>query len=82
MELGETARAVGLISVASLGLAIVAWPVWRVLDDALGRSALAQVASLGVALAAGGAAYLISCKALHVRELDALVALRARARRV
>ncbi len=80
MELGETARAVGLITVASLVLAVVAWPVWRVLDGALGRSALAQVASLGIALVAGGVAYLISCKALHVRELDALVALRARAR--
>jgi len=82
IELGETARAVGLISVSSGVLAIVAWPLWRVLDDALGRSTLAQIASLGAALAAGGVAYLLCCKALRVREIEALLALRARARRV
>ena len=38
IELGETARSVALITAASLVLAIVAWPIWRVLDDALGRS--------------------------------------------
>jgi integral membrane protein MviN len=82
IELGETARSVALITAASVVLAIVAWPIWHVLDDALGRSTLAQVASLGTALAAGGAAYLLACKALHVREIEALLALRARARRV
>jgi putative peptidoglycan lipid II flippase len=82
IELGETVRAVALITVAASVLAIVAWPIWHVLDGALGRSTLAQVASLATALAAGGAAYLISCKALRVRELEALLALRARARRV
>jgi putative peptidoglycan lipid II flippase len=82
IELGQTARAVGFIAVASLMLAIVAWPVWRLLDEALGRSTPAQIASLGVALVAGGTAYLFSCKALHVRELETLLALRARARRV
>jgi putative peptidoglycan lipid II flippase len=81
IELGETVRAVALITAASAVLAIVAWPIWHVLDDALGRSTLAQVVSLGTALVAGGAAYLISCKALHVREIEALLALRARARR-
>jgi putative peptidoglycan lipid II flippase len=82
IELGETARAVGLIAVASAVLALVAWPVWRGLDDALGRAALAQVVSLGIALAAGGLAYLGACKALRVREIEALLALRRRAPRV
>jgi putative peptidoglycan lipid II flippase len=82
IELGETARAVGLIAVASAVLALVAWPVWRVLDDTLGRSTLAQVLSLGASLAAGGAAYLGACKALRVREIEALLALRRRAPRV
>ena len=82
IELGQTVRAVGWISVASLVLVIVAWPLWRVLDGALGRSTLAQIASLGCALVAGGTAYVFSCKALKVRELEALLALRARARRV
>jgi putative peptidoglycan lipid II flippase len=82
IELGETARAVALITAASVVLAIVAWPIWRVLDDALGRSALAQIGSLGTALAVGGVAYLLACKAFRVREIEALLALRARARRV
>jgi putative peptidoglycan lipid II flippase len=82
IELGETLRAVALITVASIVLAIVAWPIWRVLDESLGRSAVAQIISLGAALALGGGAYLLACKALRVRELEALLALRARARRV
>jgi hypothetical protein len=34
--------------------------------------------SLGLALAAGVAAYLLACKALGVRELEALLSLRRR----
>jgi putative peptidoglycan lipid II flippase len=82
IELGETLRAGARIVAASAVLGVVAWPVWRVLDDALGRSALAQVLSLGTALALGGAAYLAACKALRVREIEALLALRRRAPRV
>jgi peptidoglycan biosynthesis protein MviN/MurJ (putative lipid II flippase) len=82
IELGETARSVALVTAASVVLAIVAWPIWRVLDDTLGRSALAQVASLGTALAVGGGAYVLACKAFRVHEIEALLALRARARRV
>jgi hypothetical protein len=46
--------------------------VWYGLDQALGRSLGAQVVSLGVALAAGTAVYLVACRALRVRELSAL----------
>jgi putative peptidoglycan lipid II flippase len=81
IELGETARAAILISIASVVLALVAYPVWYVLDSALGRSLPAQLASLGSALAAGVTAYLISCRLLGVRELDALLSLRGRPRR-
>ena len=82
IEARETGRAVALITAASVVLAAVAWPVWDVLDGALGRSTGAQILSLGVALAAGGAAYLLACKALKVRELEALLALRTRFKRV
>ena len=81
IELGETARAVILISIASAAMAIVAYPVWHVLDSALGRSLLAQLASLGSAFAAGLATYLISCRLLGVRELEALLSLLGRFRR-
>ena len=81
IELGETARAVILISIASAAMAIVAYPVWHVLDSALGRSLPAQLASLGSAFAAGLATYLISCRLLGVRELEALLSLLGRFRR-
>src|SRR5207245_722130 len=63
---------------ASAALAAAAYPVWRGLDAALGRSFGGQVVSVAGALAAGGLAYLVSCRLLRVRELDALLSLRAR----
>jgi peptidoglycan biosynthesis protein MviN/MurJ (putative lipid II flippase) len=81
IETKETARATALIVAASAVLAAVAWPVWDGIDAAVGRSTGAQILSLTVALAAGGAAYLVACKALRVRELEALLALRARFQR-
>ena len=81
IELGETARTFALVVVASAALAAVAYPVWRGLDAALGRSFGGQVVSVCAALAAGALAYLVSCRLLRVRELDALLSLRARLRR-
>jgi putative peptidoglycan lipid II flippase len=81
IEFGETARAVIRITAAAAMLAAAAYPIWKGLDETLGRGFGAQVVSLGSALAAGLAAYLISCRLLGVRELDALLSLRARLRR-
>jgi putative peptidoglycan lipid II flippase len=77
----ETASVFMRVTIASGLLALVAWPAWRGLDAVVGRSAGGQVVSLGVALTAGGLVYLFACRALEVRELDALLALRARFRR-
>jgi putative peptidoglycan lipid II flippase len=81
IDFRETSAALLRIVIASIVLAAVCYGVWEPLDDALGRSFGAQVISLGAALAAGLAAYLISCRLLGVRELDALLSLRARLRR-
>jgi putative peptidoglycan lipid II flippase len=81
IDFGETARALIRIAAAAATLAAVAYPLWATLDDALGRAFAAQLASLATALACGLAAYLISCRLLGVRELDALLSLRARFRR-
>jgi putative peptidoglycan lipid II flippase len=81
IEFGETARAALRITVASAALAAVAFPVWYVLDQALGRSVAAQVVSLGSAFVAGFAVYLFSCRLLGVRELNTLLSLRSRFRR-
>jgi putative peptidoglycan lipid II flippase len=78
VEFGETARATVLIVLASAVLAGVSYAVWRGLDAALGRSLGAQLVSVGFALAAGAVAYLAACRALGVRELDALLSLRRR----
>ena len=50
--------------------------VWWGLDEALGRSLLAQIVSLGTGLAVGTAVYLGACRVLGVRELGSLFALR------
>jgi putative peptidoglycan lipid II flippase len=80
VDFGRTARTLVLVTVASAVLAGIAFAVWHPLDDALGRSLAGQIVSLGSALVAGFAAYLISCRLLGVRELDALLSLRARRR--
>jgi putative peptidoglycan lipid II flippase len=79
MELGRTGDAVVRITAASAVVAGVCYGVWRPLDDALGRSFGGQAVSLGLALAAGAAAYLGSCRLLGVRELETLLSLRRRA---
>jgi putative peptidoglycan lipid II flippase len=81
IEFARTADATVRIVVAAAVLGAVSYGVWRGLDGALGRALWAQLVSVGTALAAGTAAYLISCRLLGVRELNALLALRERLRR-
>jgi putative peptidoglycan lipid II flippase len=80
IDFTTTARSFLLVTVASAVLAGISYGVWRLLDDALGRSAGAQIISLAAALAAGLGAYVISCRLLGVRELQALLSLRSRRR--
>ncbi len=81
IDMTSTTRSFVLVSIASLALAAVSYGVWRVLDDALGRSFGAQLVSLGAALVVGGIVYLVACKALRVHEIAALLSLRDRFRR-
>jgi putative peptidoglycan lipid II flippase len=78
IELGETIDSTLRIVAASAVLAGVAFGVWYGLDRVAGRSFGGQVASVGGALVVGTVVYLVSCRALRVRELDALLALRSR----
>jgi putative peptidoglycan lipid II flippase len=66
------------IVVGSAALAGAAYGTWWVLDDTLGRSFLGELVAVVTALLAGIAAYLLVCRALKVRELGALLALRRR----
>jgi putative peptidoglycan lipid II flippase len=81
LELGRTGGALLRIAAASAVLGAVAYGVWWLLDDALGRDFLGQLVSVGGGVSAGGVAYLASCRALGVREIDTLLSLRARFRR-
>jgi putative peptidoglycan lipid II flippase len=57
LELTRTLRAMVLIALASALLGVVAYGVWYGVDSVLGRSLPAQLISVGLALAAGGAVY-------------------------
>jgi putative peptidoglycan lipid II flippase len=78
---GLVGSGVRIIAV-SVVVAGVSYGVWRPLDDALGRSFGAQVVSLGAALAAAVTVYLAGCRALEVPELQTLLSLRGRSRRL
>ncbi len=73
--------ALSKIFVAAAIVAPVSYGIWRPLDSSLGRSFPAQVVSLGLALAIAAGAYLGACRALRVRELQALLSLRSRLQR-
>ena len=66
------------VVVASAALAAAAYGTWCAVDRALDRSFAGQLGSVGLALVAGTLAYVLVCRALKVRELGALLALRRR----
>ena len=74
-------RAYGLIVLAAAVAAGAGYGVWRGLDELLGRSLGAQVVSVGLALVAATAAYLVLARLLGIRELGALLSLVGRSGR-
>src|SRR5918999_1314615 len=81
LDLSATVSSFVRVTVASALLAGVAFAVWFGLDEALGRSFPAQLASVSAALIAGGLVYLAACRLLGVREIEALRSLRGGRRR-
>lgn len=75
IDLPGTARSFALVGLAAAVLAAVSFAVWLGLDDVLGRGLAGQLVSVGGALAAGAGAYLVSCRLLGVREIEALLTL-------
>jgi putative peptidoglycan lipid II flippase len=73
---GETAR----IVVATVYCTAAAFGVWWPLDQILGRSLPAQVVSVGLALGAGGAAYLAAGRILQLSDMAVLGSLADRLR--
>ena len=78
LGMGTIMDSVLRIVVASAALAGAAYGMWYVIDREVGRSFSGQLASVVPALVAGVGVYLLVCKALKVRELGALLALRRR----
>jgi uncharacterized membrane protein YidH (DUF202 family) len=78
---GQIMDSVLRIVAASAVLAGAAYGTWYELESALGRGFPGQVVSVVTALIVGTAVYLLMCKALKVRELGALLALRSRLKR-
>ena len=78
IELGETSRSVLRIAGASAVLAGLTYGLWWVLDRGLGDSFGAALVAVLVALGGGLAGYVVSCRLLGVRELEAILSLRRR----
>ena len=76
LDLHETWRSVSRVLVASAVLAVVGYGVWWPLNHVLGDALVPALFALLVALVAGAAAYLVSCRLLGVRELETLLSLR------
>ncbi|HZO96901.1 MAG TPA: murein biosynthesis integral membrane protein MurJ [Gaiellaceae bacterium] len=69
------------VAAASALAGAAAFAVWWPLDDAAGRALGGQLASVLPALAAAAVVYTAACRALEVREMQALLSLRGRLRR-
>jgi putative peptidoglycan lipid II flippase len=76
LGLSPAARSFLLVSVASAVLAAVAWWGWNLSDAAVGRSLPGQIASVGIGLVLGIAAFLGACRLLGVDELETILRLR------
>ena len=77
-HVGRTLGVVGRIAVAAALAAGASYGVWRGLDSVLGAELFAQLVALGAGLAAAGLVYVALARALGLRELEALLLLRAR----
>ena len=64
----QTVRITARIALASALLAGVAWGVWRLLEGVLGSSLLAQILSVGSAIAAGVSIYAAAVLVMRVPE--------------
>ena len=76
-NVGRTVGVVARIALAGAVAAGVGFLAWYGLDDALGRSVGAQLVSVSAGLGAAGLVYAGAARALRIRELEALLLLRA-----
>jgi putative peptidoglycan lipid II flippase len=77
-HVGRTLGVVVRVTICAALAAGLAYLVWYGVDAWLGEGLAAQILSLGLALVVGGLAYVGAARALGLRELEALLLLRAR----
>jgi putative peptidoglycan lipid II flippase len=77
-HLGRTVGVVLRVTVCSAVAAGLSFAVWYGADSLLGEGIVAQLISLGAGFAVAGLAYIGAARALGLRELEALLLLRAR----
>jgi putative peptidoglycan lipid II flippase len=77
-HVSRTLGVVARVVLASAAAAAAAYGAWYGLDELVGRGFGGQLVSLGSALVFGGLLYLGLARALGLRELEALLLLRAR----
>jgi putative peptidoglycan lipid II flippase len=75
IELGTTLNAIARMLLAAAVLGVTAYAVWYGLDEALGRSRIAQLISVGGGLTAGTAVYTALVLAMRVPEARQIVQL-------
>ncbi len=80
LDAGSILGTYGRATVASAVAAGAALGIWYALDEVLGRSLGAQLVSVGTAVVAAAAVYLVAARILRIRELDALLSLVRRSR--
>ncbi len=80
IDFGEISSSFTRVLAASALAGAAAFAVWYPLDSVAGRAIGGQLASVVPALLAAGLVYLAACRALKVRELQALLSLRGRLR--
>jgi len=81
IEFGSVGSSFLRVLGASAVAGAVAFAVWKPIDTAVGRSTGGQLLSLLPALGAARLVYFAACRALQVREMQALLSLRGRLRR-
>lgn len=83
LEGAQTTMITIRIMVATAIMTVVAYPIWKGLDELLGVSLPAQIVSLGVACAVGGALYAwltLTMRIPEARQIEALLRGRLRGR--
>jgi putative peptidoglycan lipid II flippase len=64
------------VVVASAATAVVAWVIWSLLDSLLGRSLIAEIISVGIAIAAACVAYakvVLAMRIPEARQIETLI---------